>query len=87
MLTPHADKLCAEGVELDRNYVFMYCSPTRSSILSGRLPFHVNQINLGNANVGEGIPKEMTIIARKLKIAGYKTHMVGSKFWPPPPDV
>ena len=77
MKTPHSDRLLREGVELDRNYVFMYCSPTRSSILSGRLPHHVNQINLDNSNVGEGIPAEMTIIAKKLSHAGYRTHMVG----------
>ena len=25
----------------------VYCSPSRSSLMSGRLPYHVNQINLG----------------------------------------
>ena len=36
--TPNLDGLVKEGVELDRFYTFKYCSPTRSSFLSGRLP-------------------------------------------------
>ena len=37
--------LLKEGVELDRHYVFMFCSPTRSAIQSGRNPIHVNTVN------------------------------------------
>jgi len=35
---------------MDKSYVFMYCAPTRSSIMSGRLPYHVNQLILGLNN-------------------------------------
>ena len=45
--TPNLDGLVKEGVELDRFYTFKYCSPTRSSFLSGRLPIHNTQINIG----------------------------------------
>ena len=38
MITPNADKLVAEGMTLDRSYQFWYCAPTRSSIMTGRLP-------------------------------------------------
>ena len=38
VITPHSDALVKEGLELDRHYVFMFCSPTRMSIMSGRLP-------------------------------------------------
>ena len=31
MHTPNANKLVAEGLTLDRHYVFPYCSPSRSS--------------------------------------------------------
>lgn len=37
MRTPTLDMLAAEGIVLDRHYVFQYCSPSRSSFLSGRL--------------------------------------------------
>eukprot|EP00666_Eupelagonemidae_sp_cell4sb_P001837 gene1837-6668_t len=46
--------------------------------MSGRLPYHVNQINLwGGAFPGSAIPTEMATIPRKLKQAGYHTHMLG----------
>ena len=38
VITPNSDALVREGLELDRHYVFMFCSPTRMSIMSGRLP-------------------------------------------------
>ena len=40
--TPHIDSLVKDGVELDQNYVFKYCSPTRCSLQTGRNPVHVN---------------------------------------------
>ena len=43
-LTPKMDALVADGVELDRHYVFFYCSPSRSSLLTGRAdPRHREQ--------------------------------------------
>ena len=56
---------------------FVYCSPSRSSLMSGRLPYHVNQINLGNAFPGSGVPRNMTLIAAKLQSVGYRTHQIG----------
>ena len=44
-VTPNIDALVASGVELNQAYVHKYCSPTRSSIQSGRLPYHVNVLN------------------------------------------
>jgi len=77
MITPHSDQLVREGVELDRSYTFQYCAPTRSSIMSGRLPYHVNQVILTNWVLDWSMPREMTAMPRKLKEAGYATHMVG----------
>ena len=37
-VTPNIDALVASGVQLDQHYVHKYCSPTRSSLQSGRLP-------------------------------------------------
>jgi arylsulfatase A-like enzyme len=70
-------ELLKESVVLDRHYAYVYCSPTRSSLLSGRLPYHVNQVNLGSSFPGSGIARNMTTIPRKLKQAGYATHMIG----------
>jgi arylsulfatase I/J len=85
VLTPNFDELVRSGLELDRNYVHKFCSPTRSSIQSGRLPVHVNLVNadpqLSNprdpVSGWAGIPRNMTTIAQLLKLGGYRTHMVG----------
>ena len=77
VITPHSDALVREGLELDRHYVFMFCSPTRMSIMSGRLPYHVNQVNLATWARDWSMPGEMTALPAKLKQVGYKTAMVG----------
>ena len=45
--TPNMQHLVDTGIELTHNYVFKFCSPTRSAIQSGRNPVHVNAQNLG----------------------------------------
>jgi len=42
-LTPRIDALAASGVVLDQHYTHFYCTPSRCSLLSGRLPMHVQQ--------------------------------------------
>lgn len=83
--TPIIDALIKGGIELDRFYVFQYCSPSRSAIQTGRNPVHVNvqnvppeQSNPKDLDGGwQGIPVNMTGIATHLRRAGYRTHMVG----------
>ena len=82
--TPNFDDLVKNGLELDQNYVFYFCSPSRSSLMTGRLPIHVNDNNGVNGYTPDdpitgysGIPPKMTGMAEKLKMAGYETHMVG----------
>jgi arylsulfatase B len=77
LLTPTMNTLLSEGINLDRMYAYRYCSPTRSSLLSGRLPIHVNQLNLKNNQRGGGINANMTTIANKLTSAGYFCAAVG----------
>lgn len=99
MITPNADQLVAEGIELDRHCawpaieasvqdrrplthprvpvtaradVFYFCAPTRSSLMSGRLPYHVNQLILSSMLPGWDMPKEMTAMPKKLARAGCK---------------
>ena len=73
MKTPHLVEFRKAGLLLDRHYTYKYCSPTRVSIMSGRLPIHVKE---DNDWVG-GVPRNMTIIAAVLKRAGYATHQIG----------
>jgi len=76
--TPHLDELANSGLQLKRHYTFKYCSPTRSSLMSGRLPYHVTQNNKNNdvANPG-GADLRMTLMPEVLKKAGYATAMSG----------
>ena len=54
------------------------CSPTRSSLLSGRLPMHVNQENSATEQRFAGIPLGMTVFVERLASeAGYDTAHVG----------
>ena len=79
------DALVHEGVELDRHYVFQFCSPTRAAMQTGRNPIHVNTVNgapdlrnPANPDTGwAGIPRNMTGIAEHMLRAGYSTHMYG----------
>jgi len=77
MKTPHTAQLVKEGLELDRHYAFVYCSPSRSSLMTGRVPYHVHQVNRQNCDVGQGAHKDFTFIAQKLKEVGYETAHVG----------
>ena len=86
VVTPNFDRLCKqEGLELDQHYAFKFCSPSRCSLLSGRLPAHVNIINLAMSYTNHkdpvsgfaGIPRNMTCVAEKLATTGYQCHQVG----------
>ena len=37
VVTPNIDNLVKEGLELDQHYVFKLCSPSRCSLLTGRV--------------------------------------------------
>ena len=80
--TPVIDALAAQGVVLDRAYAFRFCSPSRSALLTGRNPIHVNVLNspLAAWNASDavggaaGIPRPMTTLAERLRYeAGYFT--------------
>jgi leishmanolysin-like peptidase len=74
--TPTLDALALGGVVLHRMYVFCYCSPSRGALLTGRLPHHDHQLNLGNDQTNP-VNLNMTMLPAKLKTAGYRTYMIG----------
>ena len=75
--TPHLDAIVADGVRLTRHYVHRFCTPSRTSLQSGRLPVHVNT-GLGDPCADStGIPQNMTGLAEHLKQQGYVTAMAG----------
>lgn len=76
--TPNIDTLAKNGIKLMRHYTYKYCSPSRSSLLTGRLPIHVNQNNECNQIVSKsGADLRMTLLSQKMKDAGYATAMTG----------
>jgi leishmanolysin-like peptidase len=77
VLTPTLDQLASEGVRLLRHYVYRYCSPSRGSFLSGRLPYHDHQTNAGLFGGAFGTNVNMTLLPAKLQRAGYRTAMRG----------
>lgn len=77
VISPNIVALQRSGITLERHYVYRYCSPTRCSLLSGRLPHHVSEANFQNDYVGGFIHRNMTTIAAKLKAEGYRTAHVG----------
>ena len=77
VVTPNLDELVATGVHLTRHYVHQYCTPTRTSVQSGRLPVHVST-GLGSpCDDSTGISQNMTGFAERLKEAGYTTAFAG----------
>ena len=75
--TPVIDELAKESAVLSHHYTFRFCSPSRSSFLSGRLPLHVNMINHPPNEPGGGVPTGMTTIAERLRTLGYDTVHAG----------
>ncbi|CAH3139988.1 unnamed protein product [Pocillopora meandrina] len=76
--TPHMDKLANDGVILNSYYVSPICTPTRSSIMTGKHP-----VNLGVqhgtifGSQPYGLPLGEVTTPQYLKALGYRTHGVG----------
>ena len=76
--TPVLDKLAKEGVILEKYYVQPICTPTRSTMLTGRYQIHTGlQHGVIYPAQPNSVPLDETIVAEKLKQSGYKTHIVG----------
>ena len=85
--TPNADRQADSGVRLERHYSFMYCSPSRCALQTGRNPLHVNVLNsaIGQHN-GDGGPsgagvqgaaRDFTGLGERMRSAGYWTAAIG----------
>lgn len=76
--TPHIDKLAAAGTELDPFYVQPVCSPTRSSLMTGRYPMRYGlQAGVVRPWAPHGLPLEERTLAEAFKEAGYTTAICG----------
>eukprot|EP00996_Jenningsia_fusiforme_P000323 NODE_1272_length_1609_cov_42.675000_g1137_i0.p1 GENE.NODE_1272_length_1609_cov_42.675000_g1137_i0~~NODE_1272_length_1609_cov_42.675000_g1137_i0.p1 ORF type:complete len:508 (-),score=103.24 NODE_1272_length_1609_cov_42.675000_g1137_i0:84-1559(-) len=77
--TPVVDELARTGVDLTQFYTQPVCSPTRSSIMTGRYPFRTGLQHWTTILPGSlaGIPPEDPTIAELLRDSGYHTAMIG----------
>jgi len=76
--TPTIDDISASGVRLESYYVTQLCSPTRTSLLSGRYPYTIGM----NAEVivdghPSCLPRNVSTIADRLQAAGWATAAYG----------
>ena len=76
--TPNIDLLASEGRKLENYYVQPLCSPTRSTIMTGRYP---SKTGIGPAVIkpthAYAVPYKEKMLPRFLQNVGYKTHMIG----------
>lgn len=68
--TPAFDAEAKRGIILERHYTFRWCAPTRSALMTGRLPYHVFEATTH-------VDGRMNMIPAKLQQVGYATHQIG----------
>lgn len=78
MATPTIDRLASEGVKLGSYYVQPLCSPTRSTMMTGRYPHHTGiGPDVIEIDHPYGVPKAEVFLPEVLKAEGYATYAVG----------
>jgi len=86
--TPTIDRFASEGVQLDRNYVYPICSPTRAALLSGQNPLRYG-VDAPMSDL-KSMPTDIKLMPEYFKDLGYQTLMVGkwhlglanTDYWP-----
>jgi arylsulfatase A-like enzyme len=77
MLTPELDRLARSGTILSSFYVQPLCSPTRSTLMTGRYPTRTGVYTVVRPNAPWGLKLEERTLAQALREAGYETSIVG----------
>ena len=75
--TPNIDRLAKAGAILEHHYVQPVCSPTRSTLLTGRYPTRTGVYSIVSPHAEWGLPLAERTLADALKQAGYTTQIVG----------
>ena len=88
VITPTMDLLATkEGIRFERHYAYQWCAPSRASLMTGRLPYHVYERALHGSGfqhateatklAPEAVNRGMTMLPKKLQSVGYITHQIG----------
>lgn len=77
VVSPNIDSLAKNGIILDNYYVYKFCSPTRASFLTGRIPGHGIWEKNPPATSAIGVNQDIKMLPAMLKPAGYKTAQIG----------
>jgi len=75
--TPNIDRLAKSGTVLEHHYVQPVCSPTRSTLLTGRYPTHTGVYTIVSPGAPWGLPLAERTLADALRSAGYRTALTG----------
>jgi len=76
--TPNLDRISSQGVRFERYYTQPVCTPSRTSIMTGRYPIHTGmQDSVIDKGEPWGVGLNETFLSQRLKQLGYKTHCVG----------
>ena len=76
--THNIDRLASEGTRLEQFYVQPVCSPTRSSLMTGRYPIRYGlQVGVVRPWAKHGLPLEERTLAQALREVGYVTAVHG----------
>ena len=75
--TPNLDKLGGAGTVLESFYVQPVCSPTRSSLMTGRYVTRTGVYSVVRPNAPWGLPLAERTLAQALRETGYETAICG----------
>lgn len=75
--TPDIDRLAQSGTIIDSHYVQPVCSPTRSTLMTGRYPTHTGVYTIVSPGAPWGLPLAERTLADALRSAGYRTAITG----------
>jgi arylsulfatase A-like enzyme len=76
--TPNLDKLAEQGAKLEQFYVQPVCSPTRSSLMTGRYPIRYGmQVGVIRPWADYGMSLEERTLPQALREVGYTTAICG----------
>ena len=78
VLTPHLNRLVEQGITLESYYVQPICSPSRSSLMTGRYTYRLGtQAEIIESYVPFGIPLHERFMAEYFQAAGFATAIFG----------